>query len=78
MFLGWSLESGSGTFAQPSWENTTFTIGSEDTVITAQYYRDPGDFVITGGQYGVDYSFEGKNEWGLLRITGSGTYEISL
>ena len=78
MFLGWSLESGSGTFAQPSWESTTFTIGSEDTVITAQYYRDTGDFVITGGQYGVDYSFEGKNEWGLLRITGSGTYEISL
>lgn len=78
MFLGWILESGSGTFAQPSWESTTFTIGSEDTVITAQYYRDTGDFVITGGQYGVDYSFEGKNEWGLLRITGSGTYEISL
>ena len=78
MFLGWSLESGSGTFAKPSWESTTFTIGSEDTVITAQYYRDTGDFVITGGQYGVDYSFEGKNEWGLLRITGSGTYEISL
>lgn len=78
MFLGWSLESGSGTFAQPSWESTTFTIGSEDTVITAQYYRDTGDFVITGGQYGVDYSFEGKNEWGRLRITGSGTYEISL
>ena len=78
MFLGWILESGSGTFAQPSWESTTFTIGSEDTVITAQFYRDTGDFVITGGQYGVDYSFEGKNEWGLLRITGSGTYEISL
>lgn len=78
MFLGWIIESGSGTFAKPSWESTTFTIGSEDTVITAQYYRDTGDFVITGGQYGVDYSFEGKNEWGLLRITGSGTYEISL
>ena len=78
MFLGWILESGSGTFAQPSWERTTFTIGSEDTVITAQYYRDTGDFVITGGQYGVDYSFEEKNEWGRLRITGSGTYEISL
>ena len=78
MFLGWILESGSGTFAQPSWESTTFTIGSEDTVITAQYYRDTGDFVITGGQYGVDYSFEEKNEWGRLRITGSGTYEISL
>ena len=78
MFLGWILESGSGTFAQPSWESTTFTIGSEDTVITAQFYRDTGDFVITGGQYGVDYSFEEKNEWGRLRITGSGTYEISL
>lgn len=78
LFLGWILESGSGTFAQPSWESTTFTIGSEDTVITAQYYRDTGDFVITGGQYGVDYSFEEKNEWGRLRITGSGTYEISL
>ena len=78
MFLGWILESGSGTFAQPSWERTTFTIGSEDTVITAQYYRDTGDFVITGGQYGVDYSFEEKKEWGRLRITGSGTYEISL
>ena len=78
MFLGWILESGSGTFAQPSWESTTFTIGSEDTVITAQYYRDTGDFVITGGQYGVDYSFEEKKEWGRLRITGSGTYEISL
>lgn len=78
LFLGWILESGSGTFAQPSWESTTFTIGSEDTVITAQYYRDMGDFVITGGQYGVDYSFEEKNEWGRLRITGSGTYEISL
>ena len=77
-FLGWILESGSGTFANPSWESTTFTIGSEDTVITAQYYLDTGDFVVTGGQYGVDYSFEGKNEWGLLRITGSGTYEISL
>lgn len=78
LFLGWILESGSGTFAQPSWESTTFTIGSEDTVITAQFYRDTGDFVITGGQYGVDYSFEEKNEWGRLRITGSGTYEISL
>lgn len=78
LFLGWILESGSGTFAQPSRESTTFTIGSEDAVITAQFYRDTGDFVITGGQYGVDYSFEGKNEWGLLRITGSGTYEISL
>lgn len=78
LFLGWILESGSGTFAQPSWESTTFTIGSEDTVITAQFYRDTSDFVITGGQYGVDYSFEEKNEWGRLRITGSGTYEISL
>ena len=77
-FLGWILESGSGTFANPSWESTTFTIGSEDTVITAQYYLDTGDFVVTGGQYGVDYSFEGKNEWGLLTITGSGTYDISL
>ena len=76
-FIGWILENGSGTFADASKARTTFTIGNEDSVITAQYSRGTGDFVVTGGRYGVDYTYS-DDSWGLLTITGSGTYDISL
>ena len=76
-FVGWVLESGSGTFEDASKKDTTFTIGNEDSVIAAQFNRDTGDFVVTGGRYGVDYTYL-EESGGLLKIIGSGTYGISL
>lgn len=39
-FLNWSLVSGSGTFTSSTSPTTTFTMGSADTVVTANYGAD--------------------------------------
>lgn len=75
-FSSWTLDSGSGTFANVYSSTTSFTIGSEDAVVTAQYKGEglTGDFIVSGGTLGTDYKYENK----ILTITGSGKYEISL
>lgn len=75
-FSSWTLDSGSGTFANVYSSTTSFTIGSEDAVVTAQYKGEglTGDFIVSGGTLGTDYKYENE----ILTITGSGKYEISL
>ena len=75
-FSSWTLDSGSGTFANVYSSTTRFIIGSEDAVVTAQYKGEglTGDFIVSGGTLGTDYKYENE----ILTITGSGKYEISL
>lgn len=75
-FSSWKIVSGDGTFENANSASTRFIVKTADTVIQAQYTdtRNTGDFVVTGGSFDTDYTFEN----GCLSFIGSGSYQISM
>ncbi len=55
-FVGWTVESGNGTFADANAESTTFTVGTADTVIKANYVDTLYKLDVTNGTGSGSYA----------------------